>query len=158
MLSVRLTGLGTAILAGFIAWHLAPLEPGALSLQFAFSPRAFGAIVHLWSPADLARYRAHLPMDGVLLLAYGTFGFLVGTSTGVFAGQSRRLRRTASGLLPAAASFDALENALHAWLTAAPRFGVPAAYAIAAGSAVLKWLLVLGFALLCAHALHRAGR
>ncbi len=47
MLSTRLTGLATAILASCLAWYLAPLESAALSLQFAFSPRAFGAIVHL---------------------------------------------------------------------------------------------------------------
>jgi len=156
MLSLWITGFATAILAGYLAWYLAPLEPGALSLQFAFSPRTFGAIVHLWSPADLARYRTHLPIDALLLLAYAAFGFLVGTRTAIFAARSRRLRRTATGLLPAAAGFDALENVLHWWLTEAPRFDVPAVYAIAAGAAVLKWLLVLGFALLCAQALLRA--
>lgn len=155
MLSVRITGLATAILASYLAWYLAPLEPAALSLQFAFSPPAFGAIVHLWSPADLARYRAHLPIDALLLLAYASFGFLVSTRTGVFTGRSRRLRPAATALLPVAAIFDALENALHWWLTEAPRFGVPAIYAVAAGSSVLKWLLILGFALLCVHALLR---
>ena len=57
--------------------------------------------------------------------------------------------------LDVAAAFDAVENGLHAWLTAAPRFGVPSLYAASAGAAGLKWLLLLAFALLVVAALAR---
>jgi hypothetical protein len=145
-----------ALLAG-LAWWLAPLEPGVLALQFAFTPRAFGAVVHQWSAADLARYRAHLPVDMLLLLAYAVFGHRLATRTALFAGHGvgRGRHRLARWLLPLAAAFDALENALHAWLTAAPRFGVPALYALSASASLAKWLLITGFALLCWHVLGR---
>jgi len=55
-----------------------------------------------------------------------------------------------------AAIFDFLENALHAWLTELPRFGVPAVYAGSASFSTLKWALILGFGLLLAYALLRA--
>ncbi|NUM47468.1 MAG: response regulator [Anaerolineales bacterium] len=55
-----------------------------------------------------------------------------------------------------AAGADAVENALHWWLTAAPRFGVPAAYAIAASSSAAKWLFIAGFGLILAFAGARA--
>jgi hypothetical protein len=57
--------------------------------------------------------------------------------------------------LPAAASLDAIENALHWWLTELPRFGVPLAYAVAAAAAGLKWMLILAFALVVSIALAR---
>jgi len=65
--------LALALLAG-LAWYLSPLEPGVVALQFAFTPRAFGEIIHFWSPEDLLRYRRHLPVDFLLLAAYGSFG------------------------------------------------------------------------------------
>ena len=69
MRAVRASGLvALALFAALAAW-LAPLEPGALALQFAATPRAFGEVVHRWSAQDLQRYRAHLPLDAVLLLA-----------------------------------------------------------------------------------------
>lgn len=152
-------GLGALVVALFavIAWMLADLEPGVLDLQFAFSPRAWSAVVHAWSAEQLAAYRRHLAVDGLLLLAYAAFGVLfVGRST-VFAGASARVTRLARWCLPLAAVFDGTENLLHAWLTAAPRFGVPAVYAASALCASLKWALPLGFALLVAHALRTAA-
>ena len=142
---VARTGIASLVLAlGIVAW-LAPLEPGALALQFAATPRSFGAIVHVWSPADLARYRAHLPADMLLLACYGAFGRLLVTRTPLFETLPRRARCAAAALLPAAAIFDAAENALHAWLTAAPRFGVGPLYAVSAASSAAKWLLWLAF-------------
>ena len=156
MRAVWISGLtALALLAGFF-WYLAPLDPGALALQFAFTPRAFGQIIHFWSPADLARYRSHLPVDVALLIAYGTFGYRWATRTGVAATLAPAFRRVLSWLLPAAACFDALENALHWRLTEVPRFGVAPLYALSGAASLLKWLLILGFGLLGVYALYRA--
>lgn len=147
-------GAALALFAG-LSVELSTLEPGVLALQLAATAQRFGAIVHQWSPQQLARYRAHLPLDGVLLLLYGSFGFLLATRTQLFATLPRWLQRAAAPWLPLAALFDAAENLLHSWLTAAPRFGEPAVYLGAAGCSLLKWLLLAGFALLIAAALMR---
>lgn len=157
MRGVWISGLTALALLAGLAWYLAPLEPGVLALQLAGTPRAFGEIVHVWSAADLTRYRNHLPVDFALLAAYGAFGYLFGTRTGVFRVRSAPYRRLGTWLLPAAALFDAMENALHWWLTEVPRFGVPLAYALSAGFSWLKWILVIAFLLMCAHAAARAG-
>jgi len=144
--------LAAALFAG-LAWTLAPLEPGVLALQFAFTPRAFAEIVHAWPAEHLARYRAHLPVDFLLLTAYACFGYLLVTRTALFIAAGARLRRVATWTLPLAATFDAVENGLHAWLTAAPRFGSELAYAAAGTASVAKWMLLLLFGGLVAHAL-----
>ncbi|HMO49266.1 MAG TPA: hypothetical protein PKB14_24990 [Rubrivivax sp.] len=153
MHALRLSGGLAAVLFTGLAWVLAPLEPGVLALQFAFTPRAFASIVHVWPPEHLALYRAHLPVDFLLLAAYGSFGWLLASRTTLFAGLRASLRRVAAWVLPLAASFDAVENGLHWWLTAAPRFGLPALYALAAAAAALKWLLLLLFGALVVHAM-----
>jgi hypothetical protein len=149
---------GLLALALFIglAWYLSPLKPGVVALQFAFTPRAFGEIIHQWSPDDLQRYRRHLPVDFILLAAYGCFGYLMARRATFFRSGAPVLYRVGSWLLPLAAIFDALENALHAWLTEVPRFGVPAVYAASASFSALKWALIIGFGLLLAVALFRA--
>lgn len=76
--------LVVVLLAGLL-WYLAPLRPSALSLQFAATPQAFGAIVHTWPPEHLERYRLHLLIDGALLLAYGVFGYLFAMRQGLMA-------------------------------------------------------------------------
>lgn len=148
MRAVWLSGLIAATLFAGLAWYLAPLEPGVVALQLAFTPKAFGEIVHLWSAEGVAHYRRHLPFDCLLLVAYGAFGYLLATRTAMLEGAGRFLRAAAAWALPLAATADAAENALHWWLTAEPRFGVPAAYALAAGCAAAKWLLIAGFGLL----------
>ncbi|GAA4410103.1 hypothetical protein [Quisquiliibacterium transsilvanicum] len=156
-LPVWISGLVALALFAGLAWHLSPLSPGALALQLAWTPRAFGEIVHFWSDAELARYRSHLPVDYALLAAYGAFGYLLSTRTGIFGGRGAGYRRIGTWLLPAAALLDALENALHCWLTEVPRFGMPLVYAASAGAAWLKWLLIIGFLLMCAWAAARDG-
>jgi hypothetical protein len=153
--AVWISGLAALALFVGLAIHLAPLEPGIVALQFAATPRAFGEIVHLWSPQDLQRYRAHLAPDMLLLLAYGSFGFLFATRTRLFAPLAAGARAAARWLMPVAALADAAENALHAWLTAAPRFEVPHLYAVSAGTAALKWALLVAFAMLVVLALLR---
>jgi len=154
--AVWLSGLLALALFIGLAWYLSPLKPGVVALQFAFTPRAFGEIVHQWSPEYLQRYRRHLPVDGILLAAYGLFGYLLARRAPFFRAGAPVLHRVGSWLLPVAALFDALENALHAWLTEVPRFGVPAVYAASASFSALKWALILGFGLLLAFALLRA--
>ena len=152
-----LSGIATVALFCGIAWYLASLEPGALALQLAFTPRAFGAIVHVWSEAQLARYRAHLPFDFALIAAYATFGYRLVTHSDVFVGCGHRLKRAAAWCLPLAGVCDGVENLFHLWLTAAPRFGVPMAYAASAGCSLLKWLLIAGFGAVTVFALLRGA-
>ena len=149
--------VGLLTLALFVALYLflRPLRPGVLALQFAATPRAFGAVVHAWGPEGLARYRAHLPWDFVLLGAYAAFGWLVARRTALFDTLATRWRALAAAALPLAALFDAAENLLHAWLTAAPRFGLAWLYALSATTAAAKWLFVLAFAAVACAALMR---
>lgn len=156
MRAVWISALSTLALGVGLFCYLAPLDPGVLALQFAFTPRSFGQIVHFWSPADLARYRSHLPADFAFLFAYGLFGYLLATRTDVAAARAPAFRRVLSWLLPVAACFDAIENALHWWLTEMPRFGVAPLYAASGAASSLKWLLVFGFGLMLAYAAYRA--
>lgn len=153
---IWLLAIATALLFTGISFYLAPLNPNIIALQFAATPRAFGAIVHTWPAEHLARFRNHLPADCLLLLCYGSLGYLLATRTAVFKGLKALARRAATWALPLAAVFDALENGLHWWLTEVPRFGVPLPYALASGAAGLKWLLILAFALISVFAVSRA--
>ena len=58
--------LGIVTLALFVGLgvYLAPLNPNIVTLQFTFSPVAFQAVLDAWGPEGVARYRAHLPVDG----------------------------------------------------------------------------------------------
>ena len=150
-----LSGMATLALSGGIAWYLAPLSPGVLVLQFAFTPRAFGELIHFWSAEQLLRFRLHLAADCLLLLCYGAFGYLLASRTQLFRGFGTLGRRWAMWALPLAASFDAVENALHWWLTQVPRFGLTWPYLLAAGSASTKWLLLLAYGLSVTLALAR---
>ncbi|MDP1612702.1 MAG: hypothetical protein Q8M11_16745 [Sulfuritalea sp.] len=154
---VWLTGVAAALLFAGIAVYLAPLQPGVLALQLAFSPKSFALVVHAWPPEHLQRFRLHLPLDLVLLGCYGTFGYLVATRTALFNGYAHWARRAAALVLPLAATFDAAENLLHWWLTEIPRFGVAPVYFISAACAAMKWLLLLGFVLAALNAFARGG-
>lgn len=148
-----LSGLATLGLFVALAGMLAPLQPGILALQFAFTPAAFARVVHAWPDAHLQRYLAHLRWDYLLLACYAAFGWLLATRSTLFDTQRPALRRAAKWLLPAAAAFDAVENGLHGWLASAPRFGLGWLYALSALSSSLKWLLLLAFATLVVKAL-----
>lgn len=150
------SGVLAALLFTGLLCYLAPLKPGVVALQFAWQPQTFGGIIHLWSAADLARYRSHLPLDCLLMLAYARFGWLLATRTRVFRPLAPATQRFARLCLPVAALFDAAENAFHWWLTAAPRFDMPAIYLTSAACAALKWALLLGFGALVLIALARA--
>jgi len=109
-----LSGTIALTLLGGLAWYLAPLNPGVLALQLAFTPRAFGNIIHLWSAQDLARYRAHLPVDFGLILAYSVFGYSLARRTRVFSGLTRFWSAFARWCLPVA-------GALTQWRTCCMR-------------------------------------
>lgn len=151
-------GVAAVLAFAGLAWLLAPLDPGVLALQFAFTPQAFAGVIHAWSPAQLALYRAHLPFDFVLLGCYGAFGCLLAARSMLFAAWRPAARTAVRWALPAAAAFDGAENLLHGWLTAAPRFGVTLPYAASALCSSLKWALLCGFALAVAAALAQARR
>jgi hypothetical protein len=154
---VGFTGVAALLLFAGLAWYLAPLQPGVLALQLAFTPRAFAQVVHAWPPEHLLRYRSHLPVDCLLLASYGTFGYLLASRSGLFVQYSRPFRIAATWALPLAAICDATENALHWWLTTMPRFGVVWPYFVSATPSTLKWALLFGFAVAVIHALTRPG-
>lgn len=154
--AVWLTGVAALTLLAGIVLYLSPLQPGPLALQFAFTAKSFGAVIHAWPEAHLLRYRAHLPYDFLLLACYGAFGYLFASRSAVFAAQPSRYRVFAMWLLPVAAAFDATENVLQWWLTAAPRFGIGWVYAISAVCSTVKWLLLFAYGLAVLYAVHRA--
>lgn len=156
MRTVWASGVVAAALFIGLSLYLAPLRPGAIALQFAWQPQTFGAIVHLWSPEDLVRYRTHLVVDGALLLAYAAFGWLLATRSGVFLSLAPTARLFARLCLPLAALFDAAENAFHWWLTEVPRFDTPSTYVLSTTCSTLKWILLIGFGALVLYALARA--
>ena len=153
---VWLSGTLALLLLGGLAWYLEPLEPGVFALQLAFTPRAFGDIIHLWSAENLARYRIHLLMDFALILAYSVFGHSLASRLRMFASLSRFWSWFARWCLPGAGALDVVENVLHGWLTEVPRFGVPLVYTVSASCSLAKWLLLAAFALLVAYAAARA--
>ncbi|HRP74108.1 MAG TPA: hypothetical protein PK725_07215 [Rhodocyclaceae bacterium] len=156
-LYVWLLGLATLVLTASLIRYLAPLGTDVVALQLAFHPPNFGHIVHSWSPDELHRYRQHLPFAFALALSYGTFGYLLATRTPFFTRLRLGWRRFAKWSLPLAAISDAGANALHLWLTAAPRFGLPTVYATSAGLSLFKWGMLIGFALATIHALAKAA-
>ncbi len=151
-----LSGTLALILFAALAWYLAPLNPGVVALQLAFTPRAFGEIIHFWSAEDLARYRAHLPFDFGLIAAYSVFGYSLASQTRLFSGLTQSWFALARWCLPCAGAFDVVENVSHEWLTEVPRFGVPLVYAVSASCSLAKWLLMAAFAFLIAYAAARA--
>ena len=53
MTALWLSGLAALGLFVGLAWYLSPLQPGIVMLQLAFTPGAFGRIVHAWPPEHL---------------------------------------------------------------------------------------------------------
>lgn len=145
LLTAALGVFSLALLVG-LGVYLAPLDPHLVALQFSFTQESFGTVLSMWGPAGVARFRSHLPVDGLLLLGYGMFGYrLAGLSPwlGVYSPANRRML---AWLLPLAALGDAGENVMH-WLLTAPQAGYPAwAYALAGACASLKWCGLLVFA------------
>jgi hypothetical protein len=152
---VWLTGIATLVLSAGIAWLIAPLYPGAIMLELAYTPKSFGTIVHAWPAEYLLLYREILQLNFLLLISFGAFGYFFVSRSPLFSGHSPAWRTLLAWTLPVAAALGAIENGLHIWLTAAPRFGIPVAYAVSAVCAALKWSIVTAFALAVFHALLR---
>ena len=158
MVLLYLTGLAALGLFAGIVWYLAPLKPNVIALQFAFTPKSFGEVVHFWSAEQLLRFRTHLLVDYALLFSYGAFGYLLASRTRAFDSLPSAFRQWAIWALPIAAGFDAAENVLHWWLTEVPRFGLHGVYLLAASCASLKWLLLLAYGVTLVFALARKER
>lgn len=151
--SVRATGVAALLLFIGLAVFLSPLEPNIVALQFAFHADAFRAILAQWGPEGVALFRSHLPVDAVLLVAYGAFGYLLGTRTALFANYGPVWRLRVSVFLPVAALADAAEDLLHWYLTgggyiASFKLLVP----IATAYSTLKFAGITMFGLAALHA------
>lgn len=115
--SVGVTGIAALLLFIALAIYLLPLQPNIVALQFAFNADAFRAILEQWQPEGVALFRSHLPVDAVLLVAYGVFGYLFTNRTEVFARYTPVWRMRISVFMPVAAVADAVEDVLHWYLT-----------------------------------------
>ena len=134
-------GLSLLLLAG-LGVYLRPLQPSVVALQLTFDPAAFRAVLAAWQPEGVARFRNHLVPDYALLLCYGAFGYGLVRHTALFAAMSPLTRRLLAGSLPLAAASDALENALHAYLTSGVQQAAPVLYRMAGISASTKFALI----------------
>jgi hypothetical protein len=138
--AIWLTGLTALTLLAGLGLYLAPLKPDLVALQFAFSPERFGLILVQWGPEGVALFRSHLPIDGILLLCYGAFGYLLAMRTRIFSNQSKTTIRWLALLMPLAALADSGENLLH-WLLTGSQAQMPTwVYALAGLCASLKWV------------------
>lgn len=155
MKSVWAWGLASVGLLIGLGVYLAPLQPSIVALQFTFTPGAFQAVLEAWGAQGVQRFRMHLPVDDVLLLCYGAFGFLLTRRTAWFGAFSPAAQHRVATLMPLAALCDAIENLLQGYLSG---LQIPAAapwYAVAGGVATVKWLLLLLFVLCAAWAVRR---
>lgn len=151
MRTVVTSGLIALALFVGLAVYLAPLNPSLVALQLSFTQVGFTSILAAWKPQGVALFRTHLPVDGVLLLAYGVFGYTFVNRSNFFGLYSVATRKRLAYLLPAAALADCAENVMHWMLTspdaAAGSVGMDWPYALAGGCATLKWLGLTGFGL-----------
>lgn len=116
---VRFLGLFSLALFAGLGLYLAPLQPNIVALQLSFNALAFQEVLQDWGPGGVALFRSHLPFDGVLLLAYGAFGYLAVARTRWFAAlyQGRQAPLALLLLMPLTALADCLENTFHWFLT-----------------------------------------
>jgi hypothetical protein len=140
MRSATVWGLVSLTLLVGLGLYLAPLKPNLVALQFTFTLEAFGRVLAAWQPQGVALFRSHLPVDGVLLLCYGRFGYLLAATSPLFSRYTAESRRRLAAVLPLAALADSGENLLHWVLTAEGAASAPWLYALAGASASLKWL------------------
>lgn len=151
------SGLAPAVLFIGLAVYLLPLQPNIIALQFAGSATAFAAILNQWGPEGVALFRSHLPLDGVLLILYGAFGYLLTARTQVFTACSPVRRLQLSLLMPVAALADAGENLLHWHLTSGPVDGATWLVPLATTCSAIKFagIVLFGLAALLARRVER---
>ena len=158
MFTVRATGIAALLLFMGLAVYLSPLQPNIVALQFAFNAEAFRTILGQWGPEGVALFRPHLPVDVVLLVAYGTFGYLLTTRTRVFAEYTSLWRLRVAVLMPVAAVADAAEDLLHWYLTGGHLGGAGLLVPIASAYSALKFAGIAFFGLAVLHARFIAQR
>lgn len=134
-------GLSLVLFAG-LAVYLLPLQPSVVALQFTFDPAAFQAVLMAWRPEGVARFRHHLVPDCALLLCYGIFGYRLVRHTALCAALPTPVRGLLAWAMPLAAASDAVENALHAYLTSGVQEAAPVLYRMAGISSSLKFALM----------------
>ena len=158
MFTIRATGIAALLLFIGLAVYLLPLQPNIVALQFAFNAEAFRAILGQWGPEGVALFRSHLPVDVVLLVAYGTFGYLLTTRTTVFASYTSLVRLRISVLMPVAAVADAMEDMLHWYLIGGHLGSAGLLVPIATAYSALKFAGIAMFGLAVLHARFIARR
>ena len=153
MRTVRLLAMVTALLFAAMALYTAPLEPSIPVLQFTFTESAFKAVLELWQPAGIMRFKYHLAIEVPFLLCYGLLGFMMVTRTELFQLFPYSARALLSLSLPVAAVADAVENLLHWHLVSGDGPFASSLYLVAGMVASFKWLLIAIFSCsaACAH-------
>jgi len=139
-------GIGLAALLLFIAiaLYLAPLRPRIVELQLTFNHDDFQRVIDMWGVGGVVLIRSHFAADFVLLLLYGSYGWLFVGRTPLFAQHSAVARKAMRLQLPLAATFDASENVLHLTLTASTT-AAPVMYPLAGICSILKFVLITAF-------------
>ena len=140
-------GIAVAALALRIQRMLAGLSPHFVCLQFAHTRESFKGILDAWGADGVARYRAHFRWDFALIACYAAFGYLLASGPWLSAGLSPLTASVLAALLPFAALYDAAENIIHQCITRGTRDHPGAIFPIAAGIALVKWLLFVAFIL-----------
>jgi len=149
---VRATGVAALLLFIALAVYLLPLQPNIVALQFAFHTEAFRTILDQWQPAGVALFRSHLPADCVLLVLYGTFGYLLATRTPVFARYTPAWRQRVAAFMPVGALADAGENILHWTLTGGHLENAALLVPLATACSAVKFAGIVLFGLAVLHA------
>lgn len=137
--------LAAALFVG-IGVLLAPLEPGAMALQFARDAQACTSVVRAWTPQEASLYRQGLAIDFALIASYTTLGLAVGRS----AGFGPRTRACLYALVLLAAACDTGENIAHLQLLRGAGECGRALHAAALGLTALKWAVLAGYVVVAA--------
>jgi hypothetical protein len=140
--AVWVPGLTSLALLIALAVYLLPLHPNIVALQFTFTAADFGSVLGTWTPQGVALFRAHLPVDCLLLLDYGVFGYLLARHTSVFSRSTVPVQRFLLWAMPLAAVCDLGENALHWYLTSGVASAAPGWYLLAGLCSMSKFALM----------------
>lgn len=143
---VGLAGVAVAVSQVHLARLVGAYRPNILFLQLSFSPERYWGILRAWGLEGLQAYRGHFAADWLHLCLYALFGYLLAHRGGLFVETENRASGRLAALLPLAALFDVAENLLQLRLLAGP-FGAPSALIpLSAACSLLKWGLVVVFA------------
>jgi hypothetical protein len=134
-------GLLFLISQGNLARIVGSLDPGFLTMQFAFSPSRYAEILAAWGPEGIERYRSHFAYDLIHPLIFSALGWVTVRTSPVCGGLSPRWEKCFSWLLPVAAGFDYIENTCQLKLLSMPLGKVEWLISASATCATIKWLL-----------------